>query len=79
MHNVISPSRKLPLTVMILVSCLARMAVVTNFGLASAGISFKNKSECREYVMDGAKVVRNHAIQSAKVSKQLAEKLCAEY
>jgi len=53
--------------------------VVTNSILASAGISFKNKSECREYVMDSAKVIRNHAIQSAKVSKQLAEKLCAEY
>ena len=72
MHNVMSPT----ITVMILVSCLATMAVATNSVLASAGISFKNKSECREYVMDGTKVVRNHAIQSAKVSKQLAEKLC---
>ena len=40
--------------------------------LASAGISFKNKSECMDYAMDGTKVVKNHAIQSAKVSKQLA-------
>jgi hypothetical protein len=55
------------------------MAVVTNPVLASAGISFKNKSECMEYVMDGTKVVRNHAIESAKVSKRLAEKLCADY
>jgi hypothetical protein len=46
--------------------------------LACAGISFKNKSECMEYAMDDTKVL-NHAIQSAKVSKQLAEKLCAEY
>ena len=49
------------------------MAAVTNSVLASAGISFKNKSECKEYVMDGTKVVRDHAIQSAKVSKELAE------
>lgn len=44
------------------------MAVVINPVLASAGISFKNKSECREYVLDGTKVL-NHAIQSAKVSQ----------
>jgi hypothetical protein len=70
MHNVISPTRKLPLTVMILISCLATMAVVINSILASAGISFKNKSECREYVMDGAKVVRNHAIQSEQTTSR---------
>jgi hypothetical protein len=79
MYNVMSPTVKLLLTAIILVSCLATMAVVTNPVLASAGISFKNKSECMEYVMDGTKVVRNHAIESAKVSKRLAEKLCADY
>jgi hypothetical protein len=56
-------------------SCLTTMAVIHPV-LASAGISFKNKSECTGYVMDGAKIVKNHPIQGAKVSKQLAEKLC---
>jgi hypothetical protein len=79
MYHVMSPNLKLLLTAIILVSCLATMAVVTNPVLASAGINFKNKSECMEYVMDGTKVVRNHAIESAKVSKRLAEKLCADY
>jgi hypothetical protein len=32
-----------------------------------------------EYVMASTSVVRNHALQKAKVSKELAEKLCAEY
>ena len=57
-------------------SCLITMAAVIHPVFASAGISFKNKSECMGYVMDGAKIVKNHAIQGAKVSKQLAEKLC---
>jgi hypothetical protein len=52
------------------------MAAVIHPVLASAGISFKNKSECMGYVMDGAKIVKNHAIQGGKVSKQLSEKLC---
>lgn len=54
MHNVMSPT----ITVMILVSCLATMAVATNSVLASAGISFKNKSECMEYAMDGPKLLK---------------------
>ena len=74
-----SPTVKLLLIAIVLVSCLTTMAVVINPVLASAGISFKNKSECMEYVMDGTKIVKNPAIQGAKVSKQLAEKLCAEY
>jgi hypothetical protein len=53
--------------------------VVSNPVTASSRISFKNKSECMEYVMDGTNIIRNHAIQNAKVNKQLAEKLCAEY
>jgi hypothetical protein len=32
-----------------------------------------------EYVIDSTSVVRNHALQNAKISKELAEKLCAEY
>ena len=32
-----------------------------------------------EYVIDSASVVRNHALQNAKISKELAEKLCAEF
>ena len=62
------PTIKLLLIAIILVSCLTTMAVVINPVLASAGISFKNKSECREYVLDGT-IVLNHAIQSAKVSQ----------
>ncbi len=79
MHNVMSPAVKLLLITIVLVSCLTTMAAVIYPVPASAGISFKNKSECIEYVMDGTKIVKNHAIQGAKVSKQLAEKLCAEY
>jgi hypothetical protein len=77
--TLISPIIKLLLIAIVLASCLTTMAVVINPVLAYAGISFKNKSECMEYAMDGTKVVKNHTIQSAKVSKQLAEKLCAEY
>jgi hypothetical protein len=62
---------------LLLVASLATMAMVSN--PAFAGTGFKNKAECMEYVIDGTKVVRNHALQSAKVSKELAEKLCAEY
>jgi hypothetical protein len=79
MHNVMSSTIELLLIVAVLVSCLATMAVVSNPVFASSRISFKNKSECMEYVMEGTNVIRNHDIQSAKVNKQLAEKLCSEY
>jgi hypothetical protein len=65
--------------VLLLVAFLATIAVVSNPAFAFAGSGFKNKDECMEYVIDDTKVVRNHALQSAKVSKELAEKLCAEY
>jgi hypothetical protein len=66
---------------LLLVASLATMAVVSNpaFAFAFAGTGFKNKEECMEYVIEDSYVVRNHALQSAKVSKELAEKLCAEY
>jgi len=61
----------------------------------SSGILFNNNGSIYKPVLASAgqlqkyrvygicygwsKVVKNHAIQSVKVSKQLAEKLCAEY
>jgi hypothetical protein len=64
--------------VILLVALLATMAVVSNPAFAGSRL-FKNKSECIEYVIEDTNVVRNHALQKAKVSKELAEKLCAEY
>ena len=61
---------------MLLVALLATMAVVSNPAFA-ASLTFENKAECMEYVIDGTYVVRNHALKSAKVSKELAEKMCA--
>ena len=63
---------------LLLVSSLATMAVVLNPAFTGSRL-FKNKSECMEYVTEDSYVVRNHALKSAKVSKELAEKLCAEY
>ena len=68
--------------VMPLVALLATMAVVSNpeFAFAAASsLHFKNKAECIEYVIGSTNVVRNHVLQKAKVSKELADKLCAEY
>jgi myo-inositol-1-phosphate synthase len=65
------------LVAIVLAASLATTAMVSN--PAFADTSFKNKAECMEYVIDGTKVVRNHVIQNAKVSRDLAEKLCAEY
>jgi hypothetical protein len=65
--------------VLLLIALLATMAVVSNPAFAAASRLFKNKSECIEYVIDGTHVVRNHALQKAKVSKELVEKLCAVY
>ena len=65
---------------LLLVALLVATAVVSNSAFAAASrLHFKNKSECTEYVIEGTNVVRNHALQKAKVSKELAEKLCAEY
>ena len=64
--------------VLLLVALLVTIAVVSNPAFAGSHL-FKNRAECIEYVIDGTKVVRNHALQSAEVSKELAEKLCAEY
>jgi hypothetical protein len=64
---------------LLLAASLATMAVVSNTAFAFAGTGFKNKGECMEYVIDSTKVVRNHVIQSAKVSEELAEKLCANF
>jgi hypothetical protein len=65
------------LVAIVLAASLATTAMVSN--PAFAGTGFKNKAECMEYVIDGTKVVRNYVIQNAKVSRNLAEKLCAEY
>ena len=64
--------------VIMLVALLATMAVVSNPAFAGSRL-FKNKSQYIEYVIEDTNVVRNHALQKAKVSKELAEKLCAEY
>ena len=64
---------------LLLVASLATMAMVLSIAFAFAATGFKNKSECMEYVIEDIYVVINHALKSAKVSKQLAEKLCAEY
>ena len=66
------------MVMMLLVASLAIMTIVSNSAFA-ARIHFKNKAECIDYVIHGAYVVRNHASQSLKVSKQVAKKLCAEY
>ena len=50
------------------------MAVVSNPAFAESRL-FKNKAECIEYVIEGTNVVRNYVLQSAKVSKELAERL----
>ena len=63
---------------LLLVALIVTMAVVLNPAFA-ASLLFKNKAECIEYVIHGTKVVRSHALQSVKVSKQLAEILCAEF
>jgi hypothetical protein len=77
MQSVMSLSRGLLLVAMVLVASLATMTVISNPTFAGTG--FKNKAECIEYVIDSTKVVKNHAIQNAKVNTELAEKLCAEY
>jgi hypothetical protein len=64
---------------LLLVSSLATMAMVLNPAFAFAGTDFKNKAECMEYVTEDSYVVRNDALKSAKVNKELAEKLCAEF
>ena len=79
MQSMISLNTGLLLVAIVLATSLATTAMVSNPAFAFAGTGFKNKEECMEYVIDGTKVVRNHALQSAKVSKELAEKLCAEY
>jgi hypothetical protein len=77
MQSVMSLSRRLFLVAMVIAASLTTMATVSN--PAFAGTGFKNKAECIEYVIDSTKVVKNHAIQNAKVNTELAEKLCAEY
>jgi hypothetical protein len=64
--------------VLLLVVSIVTMAVVSNPAFAGRHL-FKNKAECIEYVIEGTHVVRNHELQKAKVSKELAEKMCAEY
>jgi hypothetical protein len=65
---------------LLLVALLVTTAVVSNPASAAASrLHFKNKAECIEYVIDGTNVVRNHALQKAKVSKEAADKLCAQY
>jgi hypothetical protein len=77
MQSVMSLNIRLLLVAIVLAASLATTAMVSN--PAFAGTGFKNKAECMEYVIDGTKVVRNYVIQNAKVSRDLAEKLCAEY
>jgi hypothetical protein len=65
---------------LLLVALLVTMAVVSNPAFAAASrLHFKNKAECIEYVIEGTNVVKNHALQKAKVSKEVADKLCAKY
>jgi hypothetical protein len=64
--------------VLLLVALLISMTIVSNPAFAGSRL-FKNKSECMEYVTEDSYVGRNHALKSAKVNKELAEKLCAEY
>jgi hypothetical protein len=73
----VSLSLGLLLVAIVLATSLATTAIISN--PVFAGISFKNKAECMEYIIDGTKVVRNHVIKNAKVSRSVAEKLCAEY
>ena len=56
--------------VLLLVALLTTMAVVSNPAFAESRL-FKNKAEC----IEGTNVVRNYVLQSAKVSKELAERL----
>jgi hypothetical protein len=72
MQNVMSLNiGLLSVAIVLAAASLAIMAMVSN--PAFAGTGFKNKAECMEYVIDDTYVVRNHVIQSAKVSKNLAE------
>jgi hypothetical protein len=65
---------------LLLVALLVTMAVVSNPTFAAASrLHFKNKAECMEYVIEGTNIVRNHAVQKAKISKGVADKLCAHY
>ena len=65
---------------LLLVALLVTMAVVSNSAFAAASrLHFKNKAECMEYVIEGTNVVRNHALQKAIISKEVADKLCAQY
>ena len=52
--------------VLLLVALLATMAIVSNPVFAGSRL-FKNKAECMEYVTEDSYVVRNHALQKAKV------------
>ena len=55
--------------VLLLAAALVTMAVVSNSAFAAASrLHFKNKAECMEYVIEGTNIVRNHALQKAKVS-----------
>jgi len=66
--------------VLLLAAALVTMAVISNPAFAAANrLHFKNKAECMEYVIEGTNIVRNHALQKAKVSKEVADKLCAQY
>jgi hypothetical protein len=67
--------------VLLLVAAITTMAIVSNPAYAGTGshLHFKNKAECMEYVIEGTNVVRNHAVQKAKISKEVADKLCAQY
>jgi hypothetical protein len=65
---------------LLLVALLVTMAVVSNPAFAAVSrLHFKNKAECMEYVIEGTNIVRNHAVQKAKISKEVADKLCAHY
>jgi hypothetical protein len=65
---------------LLLVALLVTMAVVSNPAFAAASrLHFKNKAECMEYVIEGNNVVRNHALQKAIISKEVVDKLCAQY
>jgi hypothetical protein len=66
MHSVMSLHIGLLLVAVVIEALSVTVAMVSN--PVFAGTGFRNKAECMEYVIDSTKVNRN-----------LAAKLCAEY
>ncbi len=67
------------IVMLLVVGSVVTITVVSNHALAASHLLFKNKAECIDYVIHGTNIARNHALESVKVSKQIADKICAEY